>query len=83
VEFDSTRIPGIPVFDAPATSADGVVGTLGPIEAEPGIAVAELCPRSVYTPDYERLRRRAGHHGLVIVCEGAQPGAGPSVQCRR
>ena len=76
VEFDGTRIPGIPVFDAPATDADGVVGTLGPIEAEPGIAVAELSPRSVYTPDYERLRRRVGHHGLVIVCEGAQPGLG-------
>jgi hypothetical protein len=76
VEFDGTRIPGIPVFDAPATGADGVVGTLGPIEAEPGIAVAELSPRSVYTPDYEKLRRRPGHHGLVIVCEGAQPGLG-------
>ncbi len=76
VEFGSTRIPGVPVFDAPATGADGVAGTLGPIEAEPGIAVAELSPRSVYTPDYEKLRRRAGHHGLVIVCEGAQPGLG-------
>jgi hypothetical protein len=76
VEFGSTRIPGVPVFDAPATGADGVAGTLGPIEAEPGIAVAELSPRSVYTPDYEKLRRHAGHHGLVIVCEGAQPGLG-------
>ena len=76
LEFDGTRIPGIPVFDAPATGADGVVGTLGPIEAEPGITVVELSPRSVYTPDYGRLRRRAGHHGLVIVCEGAQPGLG-------
>ena len=76
VEFGSTRIPGVPVFDAPATGADGVAGSLGPIEAEPGIAVAELSPRSVYTPDYEKLRRRAGHHGLVIVCEGAQPGLG-------
>ena len=44
--------------------------------AETGIAVAELSPRSVYTPDYEKLRRRTGHHGLVIVCEGAQPGLG-------
>jgi hypothetical protein len=76
LEFDGTRIPGIPVFDAPATGDDGVMGTLRPIEAEPGIAVAELSPRSVYTPGYERLRRRAGHHGLVIVCKGAQPGLG-------
>jgi hypothetical protein len=76
LEFDGTHIPGIPVFDAPATGADGVVGTLGPIEVEPGIAVAELSPRSVYTPDYEKLRRRARHRGLVIVCKGAQPGLG-------
>jgi hypothetical protein len=76
LEFGSTRIPGVPVFDAPATGGDGVVGTLGPIEAEPGIAAAELSPRSVYTPDYEKLRRRAGHHGLVIVCKGAHSGLG-------
>ena len=76
VEFGSTRIPGVPVFDAPATGADGVAGTLGPIEAEPGIAVVELSPRSIYTPDYEELRRNPAHHGLVIVCKGAQPGLG-------
>jgi hypothetical protein len=76
LEFDSTRIPGIPVFDAPATGGDGVAGALGPIEAEPGVAVAELSPRSVYIPDYEKLRRHTGHHGLVIVCKGAQPGLG-------
>ena len=76
LEFDGKRVPGVPVFDTPATGADGVVGALGPIEAEPGIAVAELSPRSVYTPDYEKLRRRTGHHGLVIVCKGAQPGLG-------
>jgi hypothetical protein len=38
--------------------------------------MVELSPRSVYTPDYEKLRRGAGHHGLVIVCKGAQPGLG-------
>jgi hypothetical protein len=75
LELDGERIPGIPVFDAPSTGADGAAGTLGPI-GEPGIAVVELSPRSIYTPDYERLRRRAGHHGLVIVCKGEQPGLG-------
>jgi hypothetical protein len=70
LEFDGTRIPGIPVFDALATGADGVTGILAHIEAEPGVAVVELSPRSVYTGDYEKLRRRPGHRGLVIVCEG-------------
>jgi hypothetical protein len=76
LECDGVRIPGVPIFDAPATGVDGVAGTLGPIETEAGIGVVELSPRSVYTPDYERLRRRAGHRGLVIVCQGAQPGLG-------
>src|SRR5262249_33826987 len=76
LECDGVRIPGVPVFDAPATGADGVAATLGPIEAELGITVVELSPQSVYSPDCEKLRRRAGHQGLVIVCKGAQPGLG-------
>jgi hypothetical protein len=71
LECDGGRIPGVPVFDAPATAAEGVVGALGS-----EIAVAELAPGSVYTSECERLRREAMHRGLVIVCTGAQPGLG-------
>jgi hypothetical protein len=76
LEFDGVRIPGVPVFDAPSTGGDGVVGILGPVGAETSLAVGELSPRGIYTPDYEELRRHAGHRGLVIVCKGAQPGLG-------
>jgi hypothetical protein len=76
LEFDGARIPGVPVFDAPATGGDGVTGTLGPIEAQTSIAVAELSPRGIYTKDYEELRRNPAHQGLVIVCKGANPGLG-------
>ena len=80
LECDGERIPGVPVFDAPATGADGIAGMLGPIGGpvggEAAIAVAELSPRAVYTPDYERLRRDAAHRGLVIICTGTQPGLG-------
>jgi hypothetical protein len=72
LEFDGARIPGVPVFDAPATEGDGVAGILGPVGAQTSIAVAELSPRGIYTPDYEKLRRGAHHHGLVI----ANPGLG-------
>ena len=75
-EFDSTRVPGVSVFDAPATGGDGVAGILGPVDAETSIAVAELSPLGVYTPDYEGLRRNPVHRGLVIVCKGARPGLG-------
>jgi hypothetical protein len=76
VEFGDTRIPGVPVFDAPATEVDGIAGILGPIGAQTSIAVAELSPRGIYTPDYEELRRNPAHRGLIIVCDGANPGLG-------
>src|SRR6516225_10135596 len=74
LEFDGVRIPGVPVFDAPSTESDGVAGILGPVGAETSIAVAELSPRSIYSPDYEELRRNTAHRGLVIVCKGTNAG---------
>jgi hypothetical protein len=76
LELDGKRIPALPAFDAPATGADGVAGTLSLVERDQSILVAELTPRSVYTGEYERLRREAAHRALVIVCTGARPGMG-------
>ena len=76
LEFDGVRIPGVPVFDSPSTESDGVAGILGPVGAETSIAVAELSPRSIYSPDYEELRRNTAHRGLVIVCKGTNAGLG-------
>src|SRR5271169_1513208 len=72
LEFADARIPGLPLFDAPATAADGISGTLGAVGSRAAIAVAELSPVSVHTPDYEELRRNAPHRGLVILCKGAR-----------
>jgi hypothetical protein len=76
LEFDNTRILGVPVFDAPATGPDGISGILGRAGEHTPIAVAELSPLSVYTADYEELRRNAVHRGLVILSKGRQPGLG-------
>jgi len=76
LEFDSVRIPGVPVFDAPATRGDGIADILGPVGAQTSIVVAELSPRGIYTPDYEELRRNTVHRGLVILCKGTNPGLG-------
>jgi hypothetical protein len=76
LELDGRRIPGVPAFDAPATGASGLTGTLSLSDHEQAILVAELGPRSVYTGEYERLRRGAAHRALVIVCAGARPGMG-------
>ena len=76
LELYGERIPAVPVFDAPATSDNGLSGAIGPIGSGSAIGVAELSPRAVYTPEYKRLRQGTTHRGLVIICAGAQPGMG-------
>jgi hypothetical protein len=76
LELEGARIPGVPVFDAPATGGDGIAGILGPVGAETSIAVTELSPRGIYSPDYKELRGSAAYRGLVILCKGANPGLG-------
>jgi hypothetical protein len=76
LELDGERISAVPVFDAPSTRADGVFGTLSLDGQDEAILVAKLTPRSVYTGEYERLRRDTAHRALVIVCSGERPGMG-------
>jgi hypothetical protein len=76
LELDGRRIPAVPAFDAPATDTEGVTGTLNLSGHEDAIVVAKLSPRSVYTGEYDRLRRDIGHRALVIVCTGDRPGMG-------
>jgi hypothetical protein len=66
---EGVRIPGVPVFDAPATS--GVTGIVGG-----KIAVTALAPAAVYTGEHRRLRENAAHAGLVILCQGTHSGLG-------
>ena len=56
LELDGERISAVPAFDAPATDAEGVTGTLSLSDHEDAIVVAKLSPQSVYTGEYDRLR---------------------------
>jgi len=76
LELDGKRISAVPAFDAPATDAEGVTGTLSLSDHEDAIVVAKLSPQSVYTGEYDRLRHDTAHCALVIVCTGARPGMG-------
>jgi hypothetical protein len=67
IECDRQRIEGVPVFDSPSTTPMGINGPIG---------VVSLSPWAVYTPDYRAMRRASEHEGLVIVCQGAEPGLG-------
>jgi hypothetical protein len=71
LDIGDTRISGVPVFDAPNGTIDGIAGRLGH-----DIAVAELSPRAVYSGEFRRLREAGGHHGLVVICTGDAPGLG-------
>src|SRR5947208_3026600 len=55
LECAGMRISGLPLFDAPATARGGVSGALGPIGSDAAIAVAELPPLSVHTPDFAEM----------------------------
>lgn len=74
LELDGERISAVPAFDAPGTGASGVTGTLSLSDREDAILVAQLSLRSVYTGEYDRLRRNVAHRALVIVCTGDRPG---------
>jgi hypothetical protein len=76
VDIDGVRIEGVPVFDTPATGADGIEGEVGPAGSTAAIGVVELAPQAVYSGAFEALRREARHEALVIVCRGARPGLG-------
>ena len=76
LELDGERISAVPAFDAPATAANGVTGTLSRSGHDEAILVAKLTPRSVYSGEYERLRRDTAHRAVVIVCTGERPGMG-------
>jgi hypothetical protein len=76
LELSGRRIAAVPVFDAPATDAEGVVGGLANIGGAAEIGVAELSPRTVYTGEFERIRRDSPYRALVVLCAGDRPGLG-------
>jgi hypothetical protein len=76
LELGDERIAGVPAYDALPTSRDGLTGALSLNGHEEAILVAKLAPQSVYTGEYDKLRRETPHRALVIVCTGRRPGLG-------
>jgi hypothetical protein len=76
LELAGRQIATVPVFDAPATDAEGIVGRLGNIGSEAEIGVAELSPRAVYTGEFARIRRDSPYRALAVLCTGERPGLG-------
>ena len=66
----------MPAFDAPPTDHGGLTGSLSLPGHDDAILVARLLPQSVYTGEYDKLRRETPHRALVIACTGTRPGIG-------
>ncbi len=76
LELGGRQIAAVPLFDAPTTNAEGVVGRLAYIGNDAEIGVAELSPRAVYTGEFARIRRDSPYRALVVLCAGDRPGLG-------
>lgn len=73
-EIGGERIDGVPLFDAPPTGSDGIVGGVGEAGSDAAIGVVELGPRDVYSGAADRVRRSGAHHALIVLCRGDGPG---------
>ncbi len=68
LECEGLRIDGLPMFDSPPTSANGVAGTLVANEGAGAIGYLDLPPNSASIKHmrFEKLRRASTHAALVV-----------------
>jgi hypothetical protein len=75
IEIDGQRIDGLPMFDGPFTTADGVTGAIGPIGGDRAIAFASIAPNGEAA--LRRIREASRHGAIVAVTTGGKPGLCP------
>ena len=75
-------IEGLPLFDGTFTSAAGIAGSLGSLNSEASIGLAEIPPNAAATDALGDARRQNRHQAIVVVTRGSRPGL-RSEQCRQ
>ena len=75
LEMDGKRIDGLPLFDGGFTGADGIAGTLGPIDRDGSIAFVPTPPNGEQA--LHLLRVASTHRAIVAVTVGGHPGLCP------
>ena len=73
------RIEGVPLFDAAFTGAEGIRGTIGPLDSDADIALVESEPFALIEPRKElggplAEARKSQHKGVVVLTQGGRPG---------
>jgi hypothetical protein len=72
------KIEGLPLFDGAFTSPAGIAGSLGCLNSEASIGLAEIPPNGAEAGALGDARRQHRHQAIVVVTRGARPGFCPS-----
>ncbi len=75
---DDRKIDGLPLFDGTFTSPAGIAGTLGSLESDASIGLAEIPPNGAEAGVVGDARRQNRHQAIVVVTRGTRPGFCPS-----
>ena len=72
------KIEGLPLFDGAFTGPAGIAGSLGSLDSDAPIGLAEIPPNAAETGALGDARRQNRHQAIVVVTRGARPGFCPS-----
>jgi hypothetical protein len=72
------RIEGLPLFDGAFTSPAGIAGSLGSLDSDASIGLAEIPPNGAEAGALGDARRQNRHQAIVVITRGARPGFCPS-----
>jgi hypothetical protein len=72
------RIEGLPFFDGTSTGPEGIAGTLGNLNGDATIGLAEIPPNAAESGALGDARRQNRHRAIVVVTRGARRGFCPS-----
>lgn len=72
------RIEGLPLFDGGFTSPAGIKGSLGGLNSDASIGLAEVAPNAAGSDALGEARRQNRHRAIAVVTSGARPGFCPS-----
>ena len=75
LDVDGDRLPGLTMFDAPFTDADGIRGTVGDIGGPDPIGWTHLPPTGEAA--LRRVREGSSQRAIVVVTDGEHPGLCP------
>jgi hypothetical protein len=72
------KIEGLPLFDGAFTRSAGLTGSLGTLDGDASIGLAESPPNAAHAGALGEARRRNRHRAIVVITRGARPGFCPS-----